>query len=91
MSATITLSIEARAAGWEFAAGRTIEGWSYNGQFPGPTIEARVGDTLVVQFMNSLPEPTTIHWHGMRLLPDMDGTDDTRPAIAPGESFSTLR
>lgn len=83
----VHVALEARAATWEYSPGKSIEGWSYNGQFPGPTIEACVGDTLVVHFTNGLDEPTTVHWHGLRLTPDMDGTDDVHPAIQPGESF----
>jgi hypothetical protein len=38
-----------------------------NGQFPGPTITAEVGDTLVIELTNKLAtEGTVIHWHGIR-------------------------
>lgn len=38
-----------------------------NGQFPGPTIRAKAGDTIVVEVKNSLPtEGVVIHWHGIR-------------------------
>ena len=37
------------------------------GQFPGPTIEARSGDVLVVDVYNSLDEETSIHWHGLHM------------------------
>lgn len=38
-----------------------------NGQFPGPTIRARAGDTVVVELTNKLPtEGVVIHWHGIR-------------------------
>lgn len=42
---------------------------------PGPMIVAHVGDTLVVRLINHLPEPTVIHWHGLRLPAGMDETD----------------
>jgi len=47
--------------------------WAYNGQIPGPTIRAKVGDTVTVELTNSLPNPTTIHWHGVDVPFDMDG------------------
>jgi FtsP/CotA-like multicopper oxidase with cupredoxin domain len=50
-------------------------------------IEARVGDVLEVRLRNSLPEPTMIHWHGLRLPPPMDGTENVQHAVRPGESF----
>ncbi|PUZ68132.1 hypothetical protein GQ55_2G000900 [Panicum hallii var. hallii] len=36
-----------------------------NGQFPGPKIEARDGDTVVVHVVNLSPYNITIHWHGI--------------------------
>jgi FtsP/CotA-like multicopper oxidase with cupredoxin domain len=54
---------------------------------PGPVIEARQGDTLVVRLTNKLDEPTTIHWHGLRLPAPMDGTQDVQQTVAPGERF----
>lgn len=83
----VVIDLEAREADWEIAPGRTIRGWTYNGQIPGPTIEARVGDTLVVRLKNSLDEPTTIHFHGIRLPSAMDGTQAVQRTVAPGESF----
>ena len=38
-----------------------------NGQFPGPTIRAVAGDTIVVDLTNKLhTEGVVIHWHGIR-------------------------
>ena len=38
-----------------------------NGQFPGPTIRAKAGDTIVVELKNALhTEGVVIHWHGIR-------------------------
>ena len=54
--------------------------WTYNGVLPGPVIEANVGDEIVVHFKNNLSEPTTIHWHGLRLPPEMDGIENRVPA-----------
>src|SRR5690606_41838053 len=55
---------------------------------PGPLIRAKVGDRIVVRFRNSLPEPTSIHWHGMRLPNDMDGVPGlTQPPIEPGSEL----
>lgn len=68
--------------------GTSVEMWTYNGQVPGPTLRAKVGDRVVVHFTNSLPEPTTIHWHGVKVPNAMDGVPDvTQPAIQPGGTF----
>lgn len=84
---TVEIDLEAREGAWEIAPGQVVEGWMYNGQVPGPTIEARVGDTLVVRLKNSLREATTLHWHGVRLPADMDGTSLVQLTVGPGESF----
>ena len=60
----------------------------YNGQSPGPALTARKGDILEVEFVNQLDQPTTIHWHGIRNLNEMDGVPDlTQAAVEPGERF----
>jgi FtsP/CotA-like multicopper oxidase with cupredoxin domain len=87
MSDVVEVTLEPREFEWEFARGRTVRGFGYNGQVPGPTIEARVGDTLAVKLQNALPQPTTIHWHGLRVPADMDGTESVQPAVAPDGTF----
>jgi FtsP/CotA-like multicopper oxidase with cupredoxin domain len=79
---------------WEFTPGVTTKAWGFNGQIPGPVIEARVGDVLELRLTNHLPEPTVIHWHGLRLPAAMDGTDMVQRPIKPGDTFTyrfTLR
>src|SRR5919201_6120508 len=83
----VAVKLAAREVEWEYAPGRSLPGNTVNGQVPGPTIEAEVGDTLVVEFTNELSEPTTIHWHGLRVPADMDGTESVQRAVEPGESF----
>ncbi|HSD90820.1 MAG TPA: multicopper oxidase family protein [Kofleriaceae bacterium] len=62
--------------------------WAYNDRIPGPLLEARVGDRVIVHFQNDLAEPTTIHWHGLRISPDMDGNPMEQPPVEPGASFT---
>ena len=82
----VVIELEARETPGAIAPGFTA--WTYNGQVPGPTLEARVGDVLEVRLTNRLPEPTSIHWHGLRLPAAMDGTNMTQPLVAPGETFT---
>jgi FtsP/CotA-like multicopper oxidase with cupredoxin domain len=84
---TVTVRLEAAEAEWEIAPGRVVAGYGFNGRVPGPTIEANVGDTLVVELTNALPEPTSIHWHGLRVPADMDGTELVQQPVQPGETF----
>jgi FtsP/CotA-like multicopper oxidase with cupredoxin domain len=50
-------------------------------------IRAKVGDHVIVHFKNSLPEETTIHWHGLRVPNEMDGAPGAtqQPVPAGGE------
>ncbi len=54
---------------------------------PGPLIEAKQGDSVIVHFRNELPESTTIHWHGVRVPNGADGTLATQAEIPPGGTF----
>ena len=84
----VAIDLEARIVPMEIEPGTTTPVWTYNGGLPGPLIRAKVGDTIVVNFTNSLPEATSIHWHGLRLPNDMDGVPGvTQPPIEPGETF----
>ena len=80
----VQVDLDAREVDWEFTPGRLTQAWAFNGQVPGPTIEARVGDVLEVRFTNRLPEATTIHWHGLQIPAAMDGTDMVQRPITPG-------
>jgi FtsP/CotA-like multicopper oxidase with cupredoxin domain len=72
----------------EFAPGMIVDCWGYNGQTPGPTIEVVEGDRVRVFLTNHLPEPTSIHWHGVLLANGMDGVAGlTQPHIMPGETY----
>ena len=71
----------------EFAPGLTVNCWGYNGLVPGPVIEAIEGDRVRIFVTNKLPEPTTVHWHGLILPNGMDGvTGLNQPPIYPGET-----
>jgi len=70
-------------------AGTRVHAWTYNGGLPGPLIRARVNDRLIVHFKNELSEPTTVHWHGVRVPIEMDGVPDiSQPAVQKGETFN---
>ena len=68
--------------------GRPRTAMAFNGQIPGPTLHWREGDTVTLNVTNRLPEPTSIHWHGIILPNRMDGVPGlTFVGIAPGETF----
>jgi FtsP/CotA-like multicopper oxidase with cupredoxin domain len=68
--------------------GKEVAVWAYNGKVPGPTLRVRLGETLRVRFRNDLPQPSTIHWHGVRVPNAMDGVPGvTQPPVLPGGEF----
>lgn len=73
--------------------GRTNQMMAYNGSIPGPVLRVPQGATITVRFTNALEEPTTVHWHGIRVAHGNDGVPhgDEGP-VMPGETFAyTLR
>ncbi|MFP5504118.1 MAG: multicopper oxidase family protein [Candidatus Sericytochromatia bacterium] len=80
---TVTVDLAARVGRLELDNGRQAEVLTYNGVYPGPTIDVQEGDRLVVRFKNELSEPTSVHWHGLKVPADQDDATET---IAPGAS-----
>ncbi|NYH78926.1 FtsP/CotA-like multicopper oxidase with cupredoxin domain [Actinopolyspora biskrensis] len=70
-------------------AGSTATAWAYNDVMPGPLLRATAGDRVQVRVRNQLPEPTTVHWHGLAIRNDMDGVPEvTQPPIPAGGEFT---
>jgi FtsP/CotA-like multicopper oxidase with cupredoxin domain len=71
-----------------FAPLLTADIWGYNGSTPGPTIEAVEGDHVRIYVTNRLPEPTTVHWHGVIVPNGIDGVSGLSQApIRPGDTY----
>ncbi|HEY7611633.1 MAG TPA: multicopper oxidase domain-containing protein, partial [Gemmatimonadales bacterium] len=69
--------------------GRSYTMYAFNGQYPGPLLEAVRGSELTVVFRNRLPHPTTVHWHGIRLDSSNDGVPGlSQPPVPPGGEFT---
>ena len=85
----VEVNLEARVAQVEIVPGQRVEVWTYNGAIPGPLIRVRVGDRLIVHFSNNLPQPTTVHWHGLRVPIQMDGVPGhSQKEVEPGGAFT---
>ena len=68
--------------------GLTQQALVFNGQLPGPTLNATQGQVLRVRFVNQLSAPSSLHFHGINMQGGMDGVPGvTRPAVAPGQEF----
>ncbi|PAB56930.1 hypothetical protein CCE28_20080 [Anaeromicrobium sediminis] len=51
-----------------------IRCYGYNNHSPGPIMLAYKGDRIRVNFTNLLEEPSTIHWHGIDVPSNQDGS-----------------
>lgn len=81
-------TLSAAPAPWELRPGLVTDAYAYNGQVPGPEIRVNRGDRLKVTLVNGLDEPTTIHWHGVRVPAGMDGVPMiSQDPVPPGGTF----
>lgn len=84
----VEVTLAASRTSTSFEPGTKASVFTYNGSLPGPLLRAKVGDEVIVHFKNNLPEPTTIHWHGLRIPSEMDGTPRVQNPVKPGEEFT---
>lgn len=84
----VEVKLEAKIAKFTYHNNQTVDAWTYNGSMPGPLLEAKVGDRVIVHFKNSLPESTTVHWHGLRIPAEMDGTLAMQNPIQSGQDHT---
>ncbi|MGA7340064.1 MAG: multicopper oxidase domain-containing protein [Terracidiphilus sp.] len=56
----------------------------YNGTAPGPVLRMREGKTVTVEVINETDTPELVHWHGMLIPPEVDGTEEEgSPLVEP--------
>lgn len=82
--------LRAAPATWQLAPSEyaATPVWAYGGTVPGPLIRVRRHERVRYLFENGLDEPSTVHWHGIRLENAMDGVPGlTQHAVEPGQSF----
>jgi FtsP/CotA-like multicopper oxidase with cupredoxin domain len=85
----VEVNLRAQVGSAEIEPGVHSEVWTYNGGLPAPLIRTHAGDRLIVHFTNTLPQPTTIHWHGVQVPIQMDGVPGvSQDAVVPGGSFT---
>ena len=88
--ADVSVTLLARRERFRLPSGRSVDGYTLNGESPGPTIRATVGQLVQVRLVNvSVPGGVTLHWHGV----DVPGAEDgvagvTQDAVAEGAEFT---
>ena len=85
----VEISLTAAPARIELLSGKSTPVFAYNGHVPGPTLDVHEGDSVIVHFSNELPEPTTVHWHGLHVPASEDGSpfDPVMPGKARDYTF----
>src|SRR5262245_28793022 len=69
---------------WELAPKRVVKTFAYNGQIPGPVLRARSGRPLTVEVVNETRDEEIVHWHGLHIPPDVDGSvEEGTPTVPP--------
>lgn len=87
-STSAKLNADIRASEADVTLGnRSARLFSFNGQLPGPRLEARPGDEVTLHFANDLREPTNLHFHGMH-IPPTGTADNIFLQVPPGESLT---
>ena len=88
--ADVKVHLRAEKREFELASGREVDGYTLNGDSPGPVIRAKQGQLVEVRLDNeSVPEGITLHWHGLDVPNAMDGVAGvTQDAVLEGDSFT---
>ncbi|MFT3930218.1 MAG: multicopper oxidase domain-containing protein [Spongiibacteraceae bacterium] len=69
-------------------SGKPAKAVTVNGTLPGPLLHFREGEEVTIDVTNTLPEITSVHWHGLVIPNDQDGVPGiTFPGIQQGETF----
>lgn len=82
--------LEAREAAQQLAPAGYAETpvWSFGGTVPGTAIRVPQGARVQRHLVNALPQPTSVHWHGIRIDNAMDGVPGlTQDVVPPGATF----
>jgi len=80
-----TTSFEAKQTPVEILKGKKTNVYGYYDDMLGKTFIVNKGDNINLQFTNSLPQATNIHWHGLIIPPGMDGFPSL--VTQPGGTF----
>ncbi len=69
----ITYTVVANKGEMNFKDGKKTKTLGYNGNFLGPVLKIKKGQTVHIKTENQLSEETSFHWHGLVLPSSADG------------------
>jgi FtsP/CotA-like multicopper oxidase with cupredoxin domain len=70
---------------------RIISTIGYNGMAPGPVLRMREGKPVTVEVINDTDTPELVHWHGMLIPPEVDGTEEEGSPFVPPHGRQTIQ
>lgn len=81
-----TVLVEAKTGVTEFEPGKPTDVLTFGSRIPGTVLRIRKGEEFRGKLVNSLDQPLTLHWHGVRIANPMDGVAFLTQAqpVAPG-------
>ena len=69
----------------ELGPKKIVKTLGYNGTAPGPLLRMQEGKPVTVEVHNDSDAPELVHWHGLHLPSDVDGSmEEGTPAVPPG-------
>ncbi|MFL5593073.1 MAG: DUF4396 domain-containing protein [Gemmatimonadaceae bacterium] len=81
--------LDASVIRWNILPRTQVTAYAINQQVPGPRLELTEGDRVRINFTNHLPEPATMHWHGLVVPNRMDGPGYiTQDPVLPGGRYT---
>ncbi len=81
--------LDASVIRWNILPRTQVTAYAINRQVPGPRLEFVEGDHVRINFTNHLPEPATMHWHGLVVPNRMDGPAYiTQDPVPPGGRYT---
>ena len=79
--ADISLRIEPVTV--ELAPDRILSTIGYNGTSPGPILRMKEGKPISVEVFNDTDTPELVHWHGLTIPAEVDGTEESGTPVVP--------
>jgi FtsP/CotA-like multicopper oxidase with cupredoxin domain len=80
--------LDASVIRWNILPRVQVGAYAINREVPGPRLELTEGDHVRINFTNHLPEPATMHWHGLVVPNRMDGPgNNTQDPVPPGGRY----
>lgn len=78
------------AAPVEIAHKRIVSAITYNGQFPGPLLRFKEGQSVTVEVHNDTDTPEQLHWHGQFVSRDADGAAEEGTPFIPAHGMRRI-